>query len=272
VRLRFAGSLLLAATLLAVAASGADPSSYAGIAGATLVDSGTLVVSGGGPFDRTEQFEFLRRPDGGYTLLNTMTATDGRYRAQARFDLDGDWNSQQAHGIGLYDGKAVAIAMQRRGKKIEIQVTPLERSVPDASRTTTAVCDPSCFINMSPSATAMFVMTRHYDFARGGEQEFQWAGQDLDRVRTLSGGKARLVFVGQKELAIASGERLRLRHFTFVESLPKPDGGVFNLHFDLWTDDVHRPMGFRVRSPGGAAPGVVAWRRGYEEIRSENLH
>ena len=243
-----------------------DASSFAGVAGATLLDSGALVVTGGGPLDREEAFEYLRRAEGGYTLLNTITAANGAYRVQARFDLDAAWRSQSAHGIGLYDGKAVAIAMRVDGKAVAIDVQPAGDSGAKPL-TATASCDPDCFVNLSPSATAMFVMTRHFDFTRGGEQEFRWAGQDLDRVRTLSGGRARLRFAGEQRVQDPTGREVLFRHFTFVELLPTPNGGSFRLDFDLWTDLEHRPMGFRVRTTGGSPSGILAVRKGWEALR-----
>jgi hypothetical protein len=239
----------------------ADTALYSGVTGATVLDSGTLVVSGS-RFAREETFEYIRRPDGGITLLNSITAADGSYRVNARFDLDGAWQSQSAHGVGLYDGKTVNIAMVRAGESVAITVTGAGVELRPR-----AECRPDCFINMSPSATAMFVMTRHYDFKRGGEQEFRWAGQDLDRVRTLSGGRARLTFQGEQAVEGPSGA-MRVRHFTFVELLPAPDGSTFRLDFDLWTDDMHRPLGFRVRVPG-AGGGTVALRKGYERLQRQ---
>lgn len=255
--------LFVCVALMGTQAQAADPATYAGVGGVKLLDSGLMAVTGGGPFDREENFEVLQRPDGGYTLLNIITAADGRYRVSARFDLDAAWSSQSAHGVGLYGGKPVAITMRRDGKQVRITVKG-----DGVDLSPTAVCDPDCFINTSPSATAMFVMTRHYDFKKGGEQEFRWTGQDLDQVRTLSGGKARLVFKEEKEVPRWDGSGFALRHFTFVEALPTPNGGTYTLNFDLWTDDMHRPMGFRVRVPGGSAAGVVGFRKGYEDVKA----
>lgn len=257
--------LLSILTLLAQTSRAAEPPFYSGVAGATVLDSGAMIVAGGASA-REESFEYVRRPDGGVTLLNTITAADGKYRVQARFDYDAAWESVRADGVGLYDGKTVNIAMRRLDKTVAIDVTG-----GGATMHPVAACDPSCFINMSPSATSMFVMTRHYDFKSGGEQEFRWAGQDLDRVRTLSGGLARLTYRNDLKIKRASGEELMLRHFTFVELLPAPDGSTYRLNFDLWTDDAHRPYGFRVVVPGGSARGTLAIRKGYEDVQAQIL-
>jgi hypothetical protein len=250
------------------AAQAADePSIYAGVAGAKLIDSGAMVVAAGGPFDREESFEYLQRPDGGYVLLNTITAASGAYRVQARFDLDAKWRSESAYGIGLYEGKPVDIAMKAAGKQVKIAVRPRDAAKGGLTSDPVAVCDPDCFINMSPSITSMFVMTRHYDFAKGGAQTFRWTGQDLDRVRTLSGGTATLSFKGEVEAARAGGP-LKVRHFTFLETMPNPSGGTYSLDFDLWTDLDHKPLGFRIRFSGGNPSGVVGWRKGFEDVRT----
>lgn len=267
---------LLALILFSFIANGAYaqqtaiPSTLAGRIGATVLDSGVMVVTGNPLFAREENFEYLRRQDGGVTLLNTITATDGRFRVRARFDLDDQWRSLRASGVGLYDGVPVEIQMQRRGKRVEIKVRG-EGMILNPK----ADCDPDCFINMSPSSLAMFVMTRHYEEAKGGEQTFHWTGQDLDRVRTLSGGKADLTFQGSKvysrqTLPGRPPRQATVRHYTFVERLPSDNGGTFTLDFDLWTDGDHRPLGFRVRTPGTDS-ATVGFRKGWEGVRSQLL-
>lgn len=248
------------------------PSTYAGVAGAKVLDSGVMVVTGNPDFAREEAFEYVQRPDGGITLLNTISAGNGSFRVRARFDLDADWQSLSASGLGLYAGVPVVSYMERVGSQVEIQVHSLNEG-DGVHLTSEAVCDPDCFINMSPSSVAMFVMTRHYDLEKGGVQTFQWAGQDLDKVRTLSGGKANLVYQGEQAvkraaLPEAEAETVTLRHFTFVEELPMPNGGVFKLDFDLWTDLDHWPMGFQVRTPGTAG-ATLGFRKGWDDVRGQ---
>jgi len=260
---------LVAALILGCAAGGAqagDATVYAGVAGAKLLDSGTMVVGNGGAFGREEVFEYLTRPEGGFVLLNTITAGNGSYRVRARFDLDAEWRSLSAAGIGLYDGKTVNVLMERAGPEVKISVRPSD--VGGYSSDPVAACVPDCFINMSPSITSMFVMTRHYDFTKGGAQVFHWTGQDLDKVRTLSGGTAALTFVGEVPIKRAGGDVAALRHFRFVETMPDPAGGTYSLQFEMWTDVEHRPMGFRIRFSGEKPSFVVGWRRGYEDLRA----
>lgn len=253
------------AMLGSVTATASTGSTLAGVSGVKLLDAGVMIVSGPSEFARTEGFEFLQRPDGGVSLLNTITASDGRFRVRARFDYDDAWNSIGANGKGLYDGSTVISTMRVSGTRVDIQV------IGDGiDLTRTAACDPDCFVNMSPSAIAMFVMTRHYDETRGGPQTFRWAGQDLDRVRTLSGGTATLSFESERSIPRAYGPEIMVKHFTFVESLQGPDGEPFFLNFDLWTGTDHAPLGFRVMTPG-ASSGTLGFRQGYGDVRDAVL-
>jgi len=237
----------------------------AGVADVRLLDAGVMTIGGDAEFVRTEAFEYLQQADGRYTLLNTITAGDGRYRVRGRFDYDEQWQATSASGVGLYAGGAVDIAMRIEQQRVKIEVDGKNRRLRPA-----ADCDPDCFLNLSPSAIAMFVMTRHYDMRKGGDQTFRWSGQDLDREYTLSGGTAELRWRGTRAYPHA-GSAIMLRHFTFRESLPAPEGGRFVLDFDLWTDDEHRPIGFRVRIPGGSPEGTVGSRTGFEQILSREL-
>ena len=199
-------ALLLTFFIATSAMAASEPATYAGVAGARILDSGSFVVSGAGPFDREENFEVLRRPDGGQTLLNTITSASGAYRVQGRFDFDADWNSQSASGVGFFDGQPMSIDMRRAGKQVKIEVTPLRitTGARKAAKQAVTPCDP-CFIDMSPSIHPMFVMTRHYDFAQGGEQTYQWAAQDLDHDRWVA-TTVRMRFDGEQALSRASGE------------------------------------------------------------------
>ena len=254
-------SCVFIALFLATAqAQAQDATSHVGMAGARLRDAGVMSMGGTGPFGRTEVFEYLDLPDGRHMLLNSITAANGSYRVQVRFDLDANWRSLKAQGTGIYDGTPVAITMQRTADEVAIRVRG--NGIDLSPR---AECTPDCFINMSPSATAMFLMTRHYDRQTGGVQTFRWSGQDLDRKRTLSGGLSSLSFKGLIPVRRHDGTSLDIQHFTFVENLPTPDGKRYLMDFDLWVDADHRPMGFRITS---IKQPVIGFREGYEDIRN----
>jgi|GEM_PF-1158109 len=267
----YRAALILGCVLALGGARAEEAVIYAGVAGATLMDSGTLVVSGAGAFDRQEVFEYVQRPDGGHVLLNVITAKSGADRVQGRLDYDADWNAQSAAGVGLYKGVPVDVSLMRAGKQVDIKVRPRGGGLGGGegpSSDAVAVCDPDCFIDLSPSITPMFVMTRHYDFAKGGAQVFRWSGQQLNLAQTLSGGTAAIAFVGEIEAARAGGAAVKVRHFTFVETMPLPAGGSFSVNFDLWTDLQHRPIGFRTKLGGAKPYFVVGWRQGFEDVRA----
>jgi hypothetical protein len=263
----FAAAPTRASAQEAVGTAAAAPASvdadvaYAGVAGASVVDRGTLVVTSVAGPGREATFEFVRRPDGGTVVLESITAADGRYRLQARFDYDAAWRAESARGIGLYDGKPVRIDLRRDGDRARVAVDG------DGVRLRPVAACRDCFLNLSPSALAMFVMTQHYDHSKGGAQQFTWAAQDLDRPRTLDGGRDDVTYRGEVALPRAGGTSATLRHYTFVERNPLPDGRAFVLNMDLWTDGELRPIAFRARIPSLARTGTIGVRVGYEDLR-----
>jgi hypothetical protein len=260
---------LFAATLAvccpAVAAD--NDLNLAGVKGVKLLDAGSFVVAGLPPFAREETFEFLQRPDGGVTLLSATTMTDGAMRVQARYNYDATWKAVSATGRGLYDGDPVSIDMQARPGAVAIRVRGAKTSI-DAD----IPCPDGCFMDMAPSGAPMFVMTRRYDRAKGGVQSFQWAAQDLPRpVTSPDNQRAELRLRRELPVKRADGSTVTIRDYEMIERIPTPDGGVFVMEFDLWTDDADRPMGYRINSAGGkpSTSGVLGFRRGFEDIRAQ---
>lgn len=257
----------LAASLAGSPAAADDGLTLAGVKGVTVLDAGTFVVGGLPPFARTETFEFLRRPDGGVTLLSATTMTDGTLRVQARYDYDAAWQAVAATGRGLYGDEPVRVDMQARAGAVAIRVrgaaTAIAADIP---------CPRGCFMDMAPSGAPMFVMTRHYDRARGGVQSFQWAAQDLPRpVTSPNDQQAALRLRREVPVRRADGSALTIRDFEMIERIPTPDGGVFVMEFDLWTDAADRPMGYRINSSGGkpSTAGIFGFRQGYEDVRDQ---
>jgi len=257
--------LLAAALTLSRGVLAADPSLYSGVSGAKVIDSGVFVVASGSGA-REETFEYVQRTDGGFTVLNSITAANGTYRVNGRFDYDAGWNATGAHGNGYYEGVPVAISLERSADKVAITVAGKGKPIRSS-----AACAPSCLLDMSPSINPMFVMTRHYDFAAGGEQEFLWVGQDLNKLNSTKDDHVQIVLQEEATVTRPGGESMKLRHFNFLESIPQPNGQMFRLTFDLWTDPDHHPIAFRVRLPGSSAVGTVGVRKGFEELRSQLL-
>ena len=238
-----------------------------GVKGVRLLDAGSFVVSGGPSTAREETFEFLQRSDGGVTLLSATTMADGSVRVQARYDYDARWRGVAAVGQGLYGDEPVRVEMQAVAAGVEIRVRGV-RTVLDK----TINCPDGCFMDMAPSGSPMFAMTRQYDRAKGGMQSFQWAAQDLPRPFT-SPDNQRAELKLRRELPVtrADGSSVVIRDYEMVERIPTPDGGVFVMEFDLWTDAAERPMGYRINSIGGRPPAapILGFRRGYEDVRDK---
>ncbi len=259
----------LLATLAALPAPAAEDLTLAGVRGVKLLDAGSFVVAGLPPFAREETFEFLQRPDGGVTLLSATTMADGAVRVQARYDYDARWRAVAAVGQGIYKDEPVRVTMATEPGAVAIRVrgeqTRIDRTIP---------CPDGCFMDMAPSGSPMFVMTRHYDRAKGGPQSFQWAAQDLPQpVTSPDNQRAALRLRREVPVARADGSTLTIRDYEMIERIPTPDGGVFVMEFDLWTDAADRPMGYRINKVGGkpATSGILGFRKGYEDVRDRLL-
>lgn len=236
-----------------------------GVKGVRLLDAGVFKVSGLPSTAREETFEFLQRPDGGYTLLSATTMADGSYRVQARYDYDAQWTPVAAVGQGIYGDEPVRVDLRNVPGGVAIRVrgekTSIDRTVP---------CPNGCYMDMAPSGSPMFVMTRHYDRARGGEQSFQWAAQDLPKALTSPDNQQASINL-RREAALKrrDGTTLRVREYQQIERIPTP-AGLFVMEFDVWTDDAERPLAYRINKVGGKPPAapIVAIRRGYEDLQA----
>jgi hypothetical protein len=255
-----------AALLPAAASLAAERVTLSGVRGVKLIDAGRFSVSGSPTAARDETFEFLQRPDGGYTLLSATTMRDGQYRVQARYDYDAKWNAVAAAGEGIYGDEPVRVEMSTVAGGVAIRVrgekTSIDRTIP---------CPKGCFMDMAPSGSPMFVMMRHYDRARRGEQSFQWAAQDLPKPQTSPDNQQASIDL-RREIAVArpDGSRLMVREYRQIERIPTP-AGLFVMEFDLWTDDADRPIAYRINTVQGKPPAVpiVAIRDGYEDVRAQ---
>jgi hypothetical protein len=265
--------LLNSAALLALTLAGLPPSlaaqddvTLSGVKGVKLLDGGSFAVTGPPSAARDETFEFLQRPDGSVTLLSATTMADGTLRVQARYDYDAHWDAVAGAGQGLYGDEPVRVAMQVTAAGVSIKVrgdkTSIDKTIP---------CPNRCFMDMAPSGSPMFVMTRHYDRSKGGTQSFQWAAQDLPRpFSSPDNQRAELRLRRELPVKRLDGSTLNIRDFEMVERIPTPNGGLFIMEFDLWTDDADRPMGYRINSVGGKPPAmsIVGFRKGYEDVRA----
>lgn len=269
---RFAAALPALLLAIQVPASGqpataAEQLVLAGVRNVKLLDAGSFVVTGLPPFAREETFEFLQRADGGMTLLSATTMTDGAMRVQARYDYDADWRAIVAVGQGVYGEEPVRVELMATDKSVTIRVrgaaTEIDKKIP---------CADGCFMDLAPSGSPMFVMTRHYDHALGGTQSFQWAAQDLSQPLTSPDNQTAELRL-RRELPVrrADGSTITIFDYEMIERILTPDRGVFVMEFDLWTDDAGRPMGYRINKVGGkpATSGILGFRKGYDDVRAQ---
>mgnify|MGYP001115691255 CR=1 FL=1 len=144
----------LVAILAMPVAAASTGAAFAPASDVELIDHGTMIVTGGWA-DRRETFEILRRADGGRTIVSTITAADGGYRVQGRWDYDAEERALSAHGLGQHDGEAVTIDILAAPPAGTLRFEGADGGV----QTFHAPCKPRCLIDMTPSALPMFTMT-----------------------------------------------------------------------------------------------------------------
>ena len=162
-------NLLILLALVAASAAG-QPAPAPGVersalfrfdAGDRIDDADVMNVSGG-RFDRRETFEFVTRADGSRVLTSVTVGAGDLYRVDGRWQFTGDDVAVSADGIGSYAGESVTMAIRRDGDMAEISVDGA------AVARHRAWCADDCLLDMSPSALAMFTMTRRYVQSQGG--------------------------------------------------------------------------------------------------------
>jgi len=248
--------LPIIAILVASASVSGPQASLAPATDVEVIDHGTMIVTGGAA-GRRETFEILRRADGGRTILSTITAADGSYRAQGRWDYDAEERALSASGRGLHDGEPVTIDILAAPPAATLRIEQAGGEV----RTFHAPCKPRCLIDMTPSALPMFTMTRLYDYETGGQQAFAWIGYSLNRNMRLIDGTVDLEFVKDVSVTWPSGEKLVLRHFVWDEILIEDVSKKrFQMHANFWTDEAHRPIKFTI------GPKLSGIREGFEAV------
>lgn len=222
-------------------------------AGDRLEDSDLLIMTGGA-FARTEAFEVVRKADGGSVLTSITVGANDSYRVQMRIRYDANEQSVSASGLGNYGGEPIDLTITKADGTARIIATGAEFR---ADQTTP--CN-SCQLDMSPSATPMFVMTRLYDEAQGGKQDFRWVARALTGDLVLLDGQARIIKLGDFTFS-KDGEQVPVKQYAFVEKLRNEKvGAYFYVTFNLYTTADGRPLGFVT---GGETRGE---RRGYEGL------
>jgi hypothetical protein len=220
-----------------------------------LVDEGVLVV--GGRTARAEEFSIYKRPDGGYTVLSTITADDDSFTAIGTWNYDAQWRALTATGQSTVKGVKRKIEVKRETSpqgpivRITRRTTPAD-GVNERIETFTAACDLECLIDMTPGAMPMAVMPRRYDTAKGGEQAFKWVGVSFTDDQVLLDGTAKLWRHRTQQVA---GNQIT--HWRFIEDLPGPGGQSYQMNSHLWTDAEDKLRKFGIgRTPKPTTIGI----------------
>lgn len=223
-------------------------------AGDRLEDAGSMVVAGG-RFARTEHFEVVRHADGGRTVTSVIVAAGNAYRVEGRWESDARERAGAATGLGSYAGVPARVEISGGAPGARIRV---RSGTTDQTRV--APCPDGCLVDMTPSTLPMFTLTRRYGFADAGTRSYRWIGQSLLADETLLDGTTEVRKLRAADFT-APGGPVRVHQYAFVETLRnEATGKTFQMAFNLYVDDAHRPLAFAIGS------STVGERVGYEGI------
>ena len=243
-----------------VAASGyadtVDSRLYAPDPGDEVIDSGVMNASRLGRDISSEEFEVIRRADGGRTVVSVMTAADGSFEIPARWDYDADEQAISARGWGKHDGPAFEVTLARDADAATMTVV-----YESGERVThEGECPPGCLMDMMPGAIPQFTMSRRYDFGAAGVQDFHWMAYVLNQDMRSFDVVVSIDHVRDYSVARADGSEITVRHFVFDEKGSLDGvGDEYETHSNLWVDAMHRPIKFKVGR-------TIGLRAGFEDI------
>ena len=202
----------------ALATSGAladtvDPRLYTPAPGDEVIDSGVMNVSRLGQDISSEEFEVIRRADGGRTIVSVVTAADNSFRIPARWDYDADEQAISATGWGKHAGPAFEVTLARDADAATMTVV-----YESGERVThEGECPPGCLMDMMPGAIPQFTMSRRYDADKAGVQDFRWMAYVLNQDMRSFDVVVSIDHVRDYSVARADGSEITVRHFVFDE-------------------------------------------------------
>ncbi|MCY3606535.1 MAG: hypothetical protein OXH45_12375 [Gammaproteobacteria bacterium] len=249
-----------AVTALAVSTAFADvvdSGLYTLSPGDEVIDSGVMNVSRLGHAISSEEFQVVRRADGGRTIVSVVTAADDSFEIPARWDYDADEQATGAAGWGKHaDGRAFEVTLTRDADAATMFV-----AYESGERVTyEGECPSGCLMDMMPGAIPQFTMSRRYDADRAGVQDFRWMAFVLNQDMRSFDVVVSIDHVRDFSVARADGSEITVRHFVFDEkgSLDGTGEG-YETHSNLWVDTTHRPIKFKVGQ-------TIGLRAGFEDI------
>lgn len=225
--------------------------------GDEVIDSGVMNVSRLGKSISSEEFQVVRRADGGRTIVSVVTAADDSFEIPARWDYDADEQATGAAGWGKHaDGRAFEVTLTRDADAATMFV-----AYESGERVTyEGECPSGCLMDMMPGAIPQFTMSRRYDADRAGVQDFRWMAFVLNQDMRSFDVVVSIDHVRDFSVARADGSEITVRHFVFDEkgSLDGTGEG-YETHSNLWVDTTHRPIKFKVGQ-------TIGLRAGFEDI------
>ena len=235
---------------------------YSAAPGDETIDSGVMLISQNGTLKHREMFEVIRRADGGRTVVSTMKEVNGNFNVQGRWDYDAAERATSATGWGKHGDRKFKVRLEPGEPKATILVTYDSGE----QRFHEGDCSNDCLPDLMPGALAQFTMTRRYDEAKGGEQDFPWMGFMLTQDIHSFDLAISFAYVGESDVRRDDGSILSIRQFVFGEQGTLDAGGegleLTSSANNLWVDEAHRPIKYRVGSYTGL-------RAGFEDIDAE---
>ncbi len=225
--------------------------------GDQIMDQGTMVVTREGAIVRRDVFEIIRRSDGGRTIASVITAEDGSYQVEGRWDYDAAEQATSARGLGRHGEQDLTVDIAATSPTATMAVT----FASGEERVYEGECPPGCFIDMGPGTLPQFTLTRRYDFDQGGVQDSRWIAFVLNEDMRSFDVVVRIAHAGDFDVTRADGSSLKIRHFVFDEEGSLDGSGEgYELRSHLWVDDDHRPIKYK------AGERTVGLRAGFEDI------
>ena len=114
--------------------------------------------------ERRDAFETWRAPSGERWQRSIVTPADGSYRVEGEWRSDATGLPQAVRGLGAIAAEPLEVAIQAQPGRsaLTIRRGAREPEILDGR------CTPDCYVDLSPSAVAMFAMTRDARVKVGG--------------------------------------------------------------------------------------------------------
>ncbi len=256
------------ASLIALWCSGAVAQEAPDPGKETKIDEGVLVVASRPGFSRAEEFSIFKRPDGGFSVISTISADDDSYTATGTWNYDATWRALSAEGQSTVKGVTRKLEIRREGGPEGTTVRLVRKTTSKDGTlkidTYNAPCDMNCLMDLTPGALPMAVMPRRYDMAKGGEQTFKWVGISYTDDQVLLDGTVTL-WLNRMQKVSGIGD---VTHWRFREDLPGPKPGeTYQMNSHLWTDATLKLRKFGIGRT--TKPGTIGIRETDEKLSSQ---